>query len=161
VKDPQPQPQPQRAPQPPPPLPMAPASCSLDADGLSAQLARYGAAGARASILIHEPRRLVVRLATGIHAAGVVEQAIAVERECCPFFTLGWCPETRELSVGVADAEHEPALAAIAYALGLADSPGTPGTPGGASAPGGASTPAVAARRASPPSAPASDRGSP
>jgi hypothetical protein len=47
----------------------------------------------------------------------VVEQLVAVERECCPFFTIDWEPATRVLSFAVCDSEHEPALDAIEHAL--------------------------------------------
>jgi hypothetical protein len=49
----------------------------------------------------------------------LVEHAIAIERECCPFFQLNWEPHSRRLCVSVSEAEHEPALEAIAIALGL------------------------------------------
>jgi hypothetical protein len=49
----------------------------------------------------------------------LVEQAVAIERECCPFFALDWEAARRRLTVSVSHAEHEPALAAIAFALGL------------------------------------------
>ena len=44
-----------------------------------------------------------------------------VERGCCPFFELEPDPERRELVVTVADPAQEPALDAIAYALGVED----------------------------------------
>ncbi len=100
------------------PLPLAPASCSLDPAGLRRQLARYRAAGVGAQLVQRTARTLVVRV-----VAGAPEQAlsdlIAVERECCPFLGLGWDPATRRLSVSVSEADDEPALAAIAHALGL------------------------------------------
>jgi hypothetical protein len=47
----------------------------------------------------------------------------AVERKCCPFFTLDWEPERRRLTVAVSQAEHEhehePAPDAVAFALEL------------------------------------------
>ena len=46
-------------------------------------------------------------------------ELVEVERRCCPFFAIDWDPERRRFSIGVSDAEHEPALDAIAYALGL------------------------------------------
>jgi hypothetical protein len=49
----------------------------------------------------------------------LVDETIAIERECCPFFTLDWEPERRRLTVAVSQAEHEPALDAIAFALDL------------------------------------------
>lgn len=97
---------------------MAPESCSLDRDGLRAQLERYRRAGDGATLLERGARRLVVRVADTARA-GDIEQLIAVERECCPFFELAWEPELRTLVLAVADDEHGPALDALAYALGV------------------------------------------
>jgi hypothetical protein len=49
--------------------------------------------------------------------AKLVDELVAIERECCPFFTLDWEPDRRRLTVSVSQAEHEPALDAIAFAL--------------------------------------------
>jgi hypothetical protein len=100
------------------PLPMAP-SCGLDEAGLRSQLARYRAAGAGARVLSRETRRLVLEVDSGVDAA-TLEQLVAVERECCPFFEIDWEPARRRLSVGVSESEHEPALEAVAFALGAA-----------------------------------------
>ncbi len=97
---------------------MAPASCSLDEAGLRRQLERYRIAGRDAAIAERTPRRLVI--AVGDRVPGdLVEELVAVERECCPFFGLDWQPGHRRLTVSVSDAWHEPALEAMASALGL------------------------------------------
>lgn len=103
-------------------LPMFPAACSLDEADLRAQLARYRGVGEEAVILEHSRRRLVIGVgaATSDH---VVDELVAVERRCCPFFDLGWEPNERRLSVAVSSPDHEPALDAIASALGLTDAP--------------------------------------
>jgi hypothetical protein len=49
----------------------------------------------------------------------LVHELIAVERSCCPFYELTYEREQRTLTISVSAAEHEPALEAIAYALGL------------------------------------------
>lgn len=98
-------------------LPMAP-SCALDAEGLRRQLDRYRQLGGGSSLLKRTSRELVVQLDERVQGQ-LVQQAIAIERECCPFFTLDWQPRSRRLSVSVSEAEHEPALEAIVYALGL------------------------------------------
>jgi hypothetical protein len=49
----------------------------------------------------------------------LIDELLAVERACCPFFELGWKPETRRLSVAVSRKGYEPALDAIAFALNL------------------------------------------
>jgi hypothetical protein len=96
---------------------MAP-SCALDEAGLRLQLERYRRAGQGARVLERSDRRLAVELGKGVDGE-LVREAVAIERECCPFFTLDWEPARRCLTVAVSQAEHEPALGAIAFALGL------------------------------------------
>jgi hypothetical protein len=98
-------------------LPMAP-SCALDEAGLRLQLERYRRAGAGARPIERTPSRLVVDLDVHVDDE-LIEQALAIERECCPFFALDWEPPRRRLTVSVSHVEHEPALDAIAFALGL------------------------------------------
>jgi len=98
---------------------MVAASCSLDEAGLSAQLARYRAVGDAARLIDRQPRRIVLEGVGDVDRE--VEELIAVERECCPFFELEWDPEARRFSVAVAGVDHEPGLDAIAYSLGLSD----------------------------------------
>lgn len=104
------------------------ASCGLDQDGLRAQHERYRRAGERARVVERTRRRLVVDLDQHIDT-GLIEQAIAIERECCPFFDLQWTPSQRRLSVSVSQQDQEPALDAIAFALG-ADAPAQRGPSG-------------------------------
>jgi hypothetical protein len=94
---------------------MAP-SCALDEDGLRLQYERYRSVGRGARVLERSPRRLVVQLAPGV-AGTLVEEALEVERACCPFFDLHWVQQDLRLTVSVSLAEHEPALEAIAFAL--------------------------------------------
>ena len=94
------------------------ASCALDADGLRAQARRYRRAGEGAELLERSPRRLVARLRDDVDVSDVTE-AVAIERECCPFYEIDWDPGTGRLSFAVARAEHETALGAIAFALGI------------------------------------------
>ena len=61
----------------------------------------------------------------GIDAAEV-DELVAVERECCPFFEIEWVPGTRELSFAVSRDEDSPALGAIAHALGMAPGSAAP-----------------------------------
>ncbi len=99
-------------------LPIAPAACTLDKSSLRAQLARYRAAGEGAIPLERTPRRLVIRVG-GQAADEDIAEMIGIERGCCPFFTLEWAAHERVLAISVARAEEEPALDAIAFALGL------------------------------------------
>ena len=96
---------------------MAP-SCALDEAGLRLQLERYRRAGQGARLIEQSHRHFVVELDAHVDC-GLIEEAIAIERECCPFFALDWEPARRSLTVTVSHAEHEPALDAIAFALGL------------------------------------------
>jgi hypothetical protein len=106
------------------PLPMAP-SCALDETGLRLQLERYRQAGLGARLVGRTARSLVVELDKQVDTQ-LVEETIAIERECCPFFTLDWEPERRRLTVAVSQAEHELALEAIAFALDLKGPRSTP-----------------------------------
>ena len=99
-------------------LPVVPAACNLDLDGLRAQRDRWAVVGRGARMVERQRRRVAVQLAPDADVDTVTEM-LAVERRCCPFFGLDWDPEQRLLRVAVADAKHEPALDAIAYALGL------------------------------------------
>lgn len=47
-----------------------------------------------------------------------LDQVIAVERECCPFFGFEFDPQTLRLRVTVDDQSMAPALDAISDALG-------------------------------------------
>ena len=93
-------------------------SCALDAEGLRAQAKRYRRAGEGAELLERTRRRIALRVREGADL-GEVSEAVAIERECCPFYAISWDPGTRELAFAVERAEHEPALAAIAFALGV------------------------------------------
>jgi hypothetical protein len=99
------------------PLAMAP-SCALDEVGLRRQLERYRQAGAGARVVRRTRRRLVVALDRQVDPE-LVAETIAIERECCPFFALSWEPDRRRLTVAVSEDEPEPALDAIAFALGV------------------------------------------
>jgi hypothetical protein len=94
-------------------------ACSLDAPGLIAQRERYRELGRGARLIERTSARLVVELYEGLDT-GLLEQTLAIERECCPFFELRWESATRRLEVSVAAAAHAPALDAIAHSLGTA-----------------------------------------
>jgi hypothetical protein len=96
---------------------MAP-SCALDESGLRQQLERYRQAGRGAHMVDRTRRSLVVDLDRHVDTK-LIEETIATERRCCPFFALAWEPDIRRLSIAVLQAEHEPALDAIAFALAL------------------------------------------
>jgi hypothetical protein len=105
------------------PLPVLPPSCSLDREGLERQLERYRAVGAAATIVHRRPDRITMTVGSATPDT-TIEQLVAIERECCPFYELDYDPAERKFSIGVSRSEYEPALAAIAHALGLSDPPG-------------------------------------
>src|SRR5208282_5717053 len=96
----------------------APAKCTLERDGLARQRERYRQAGLRAFVLERSARLLVIQLDERVDAAQV-DEIVAIERECCPFFALEWDRETRRFSASVSGAQDEPALAALCFAFGL------------------------------------------
>ena len=95
-----------------------PNACSLDAVGERRQRDRYAEIGDAVLAYGRTDTRLVAQLAAGVDAE-LVEETLAIERECCSFFQLAYDPGTRELSVGVDDAAKAPALDAIAHAMAL------------------------------------------
>ncbi len=93
------------------------AQCNLDLPGLRAQRERYADLGASVQAAERTAGRLTVRFGPDLDET-LLQETIAIERECCPFFLLDYDTKARELAVGVRDAEQEPALDAIASALG-------------------------------------------
>jgi hypothetical protein len=101
------------------PLPIVAPSCSLSDLELRAQLARYRVIGDGAEVLEWSARRRAIRLARSVPEP-VVERVVEVERQCCPFFGLSWDRASRRLTISVTARDQEPALDALAHALGLA-----------------------------------------
>jgi hypothetical protein len=98
-------------------LPVITASCSLDADGVRAQVERYARLAASAT-RIHRREDVIVIGLRGDGDARLIEELIATENECCPFYRFDFRPELERLTIGVDSPEHRPALDAIAAALG-------------------------------------------
>jgi hypothetical protein len=96
--------------------------CALDQHDLRAQLERYRTAGEGASVIARTRRQLTVELDARVDAQ-LVDELLATERACCPFFSLTWQPETRRMTFSVAASADEPALDGIAVALGVRRSP--------------------------------------
>jgi hypothetical protein len=99
-------------------LPIVPPSCTLDEAGLRQQLFRYRVAGAGAEVVVHDARKIAIRVGEDTDPA-LIDELISVERSCCPFYDLTYDTDGRLLTIAVTTDEHEPALAAIAFALGL------------------------------------------
>ena len=95
-----------------------PPTCSLDARGVQSQGERYRRAGSGAHVLERAADTLVVRLSDEVDNR-LVDELVAVERRCCPFFSIVWDSASRRLSVRVARREDEPGIEAIADALGV------------------------------------------
>lgn len=100
-------------------LPLAEAlpSCALDADGMREQGARYAELGRHVDAFEREPGSLTVRFDDGVEDR-LLHETIEVERGCCSFFGIDLDGRTLRMTVG--DPAHDPALDAIAGALGLA-----------------------------------------
>lgn len=99
-------------------LPMILSSCALDGAGLGEQIDRYQRIGRSGHVVSRTSRTLVAELGPDVDPA-LVHEAIQTERRCCAFFELSWDAEQRRLTISVPDREHEPALGAIASALGI------------------------------------------
>jgi hypothetical protein len=91
--------------------------CALDADGVRHQGARYARLAPSVMAAAREPRSLTLQFGPGLDR-DLLEEALAVERRCCPFFTLEFDERARRLRASVSDAEHAAALDALAEALG-------------------------------------------
>jgi hypothetical protein len=95
---------------------MATSACALDEEALRVQLQRYREAGRHGAIAERTASHVVVRIDAGTPDQ-LIEELIATERACCPFFALDWDPSERTLSIAVTEAADEPALAVLAAAL--------------------------------------------
>ena len=93
------------------------AECKLDLAGLREQQARYARVARDVSALERDPLTITASLSADADD-DLVTELVAVERECCPFFSIDWRPAERRLTFGVAGEAHAPALDAIEYALG-------------------------------------------
>jgi hypothetical protein len=93
-----------------------PLACSLDSDGAVRQGERYAAVAASLTAIQRDGLRLIAEFGGDLDEP-VLREAIDVERDCCPFFTIEFDPGRRQLELSVPDAAHEPALDAIQCAL--------------------------------------------
>ena len=90
-----------------------PPLCSLTAEGRAAQRERQARLAPDVLSVARRGSKVVVELADGFDRAAL-DELVAVERECCPFFSFEYDETQRMLSVGIHGAEHELALDAIA-----------------------------------------------
>ena len=100
-------------------------SCALDEAGVRAQRARYARLAPGVARVEREPEAVLIEFHEGFDRAAL-EKALAVERECCPFFRFELDEVRRRLRTTVGEPEQLPALDAIAAALGAATHRVTP-----------------------------------
>jgi hypothetical protein len=91
-------------------------SCALDDVGVREQRARYAGLAPSVTRLEREAEAVLIEFREGFDRE-TLEQALAVERACCPFFEFELNDSERRLRVTVREAEQLPALDAIAQAL--------------------------------------------
>jgi hypothetical protein len=101
-------------------LPVLAPSCSLTNAELREQLGRYRAVGEGAEVIAATGPTRAIRVSSAVPES-LVDRLVEVERGCCPIFVLAWDPASRRLTISVSSADQEPALEAIAHAMGLAD----------------------------------------
>lgn len=92
------------------------AHCDLDPPGLDAQRERYRRLADSVIGLERRPGRLLAQFRPDVDRA-LVEETLAVESRCCPFFRLEFDPSARRLEIAVDRAEEDPALDALRFAL--------------------------------------------
>lgn len=98
-------------------LPMAPAGCTLTNGGLVEQLERYRRLGTSAVRITRRDLGLMVWFDSAVDVA-LLTETIAVERDCCGFFTVDYDDSERRLSITVDGPARRDALDALASALG-------------------------------------------
>jgi hypothetical protein len=96
------------------------ASCALDRTGLHAQYARYQRLSAAVTHRERVPEMLTVQFDERLDR-DLLEETLAVERECCPFFVFDFNDRELRLAIGVRQAQQSPALDALATAFTRGD----------------------------------------
>ena len=91
-------------------------TCALDEAGVREQRARYARLTPGVARVEREPEAVLIHFRDGFDRAAL-DQALAVERECCPFFQFEFDDSERRLRATVRDTEQLPALDAIAQAV--------------------------------------------
>ncbi len=95
-------------------------SCALDEAGVRAQRERHARLAPSVIGLTRADGAVVIGFAPGFDREALMEM-VAVEEQCCPFFSFSFAEEERRLEVTVEDEEMAPALDVIAGALASAD----------------------------------------
>jgi hypothetical protein len=91
-------------------------SCTLDDAGKREQRARYALLASSVARIERQPETVLIYFDHDLNRH-TLQQALSVERECCPFFTFAFDEQSRRLRATVTDTNHIPALDAVADAL--------------------------------------------
>ena len=91
-------------------------SCALDEVGKHEQRARYALLASSVTRVERQPRAVLIYFDRDLDRQ-TLQQALGIERECCPFFTFAFDDQSRRLRATVTDIAHAPALGAVAYAF--------------------------------------------
>ncbi len=95
---------------------MARAGCGLDDRSLTVQLDRYQRLGTRAASIAQCGLVLEVCFDADVDV-DLLQETIAIERQCCSFFTIGYDTLDRRLSISVDGSDRLDALLALRSAL--------------------------------------------
>ena len=101
-------------------------SCALSEEGMHAQRDRMRRLGASVAGFESAERHITIEFQPGFDRQ-LLDETVAVERECCPFFRFGFDWPMRQLTVSVDDLQHRAGLDALAYALGVGQAEERPG----------------------------------
>jgi hypothetical protein len=94
-------------------------TCALDEKGMATQRDRYARLAPDVERLEREPDAVLIQFREDFDRE-LIEETLAVERACCPFFLFDFDENGRRLRTTVREPEQLPALDAMAYALGTA-----------------------------------------
>ena len=92
-------------------------TCALDDEGVAAQRGRYARLSPDVVNFEREPEAVIFDFRAEYDRA-TLDEALAVERECCPFFVFEFDEGSRRLRTTVREPEMLPALDAMAEAFG-------------------------------------------
>lgn len=95
---------------------MAPAGCALDDESLTVQLDRYRRLGTTTASITQRELELDVWFDAGVDL-DLLHETLAIERQCCSFFTLDYDISDRRLSISVDGPDRLDALRALLSAL--------------------------------------------
>jgi hypothetical protein len=97
-------------------LPLVATGCTLEPAQLHDQLERYRQLSRHTIGLQHEPGELVAQFSEDV-PAGLVEQTLELERDCCSFLSIAYDRLNRRLTITTDAADRDATLAALFSAL--------------------------------------------